>query len=82
MILDNIWYVAAIWMGWVNEVFFMPSPRVSRSRVSSCAVNAPYCSYRLINHASNDSTALMISIVVTGKKNLNPGRSITTSPGK
>jgi len=24
----------------------------------------------------------MISIVVTGKKNLNPGRSITTSPGK
>jgi hypothetical protein len=45
-------------------------------------VNAAYCSYRLINHASKDSTALMISIVVTGKKNLNPGLSITTSPGK
>jgi hypothetical protein len=29
-----------------------------------------------------DNTALTISIVVIGKKNLNPGRSTTISPGK
>jgi hypothetical protein len=38
--------------------------------------------YRRINHAINETTALTISIVVIGKKNLNPGRSMTMSPGR
>src|SRR5262249_8524108 len=34
------------------------------------------------SHATIDTTALSSSIVVIGKKNLNPGRSMTISPGK
>jgi len=33
-------------------------------------------------HARHEVTALMSNIVVMGKKNLNPGRSITISPGR
>src|SRR6267143_6054548 len=33
-------------------------------------------------HAMNEITALMSNIVVIGKKNLNPGRSMTMSPGR
>ena len=38
--------------------------------------------YRRMNHAISETTALTISIVVIGKKNLNPGRSMTMSPGR
>jgi hypothetical protein len=38
--------------------------------------------YLRITHAITEITALKINIVVIGKKNLNPGRSMTMSPGK
>ena len=38
--------------------------------------------YRSIDHATIESTALTISIVVTGDNNLNPGRSMTMSLGR
>ena len=39
-------------------------------------------SQRRITHAITEITTLKINIVVIGKKNLNPGRPITMSPGK
>ncbi len=36
---------------------------------------------RRISQAMIDTTALTSSMVVMGKKNLNPGRSMTISPG-
>ena len=38
--------------------------------------------YRRINHAISEIAALTISVVVIGKKNLNPGRSMTMPPGR
>ena len=37
---------------------------------------------RRTSHNSSDRTALTINIVVIGNMNLNPGRSMTTSPGR
>ena len=70
-----------------QSTFATPQLEPKAAAVSTAAVCALYSAnddpgYRRINHATIERTALTISIVVIGKKNLNPGRSMTMSPGR
>ena len=57
-------------------VHCMPRTRAAEAR------SATRLDYLRTAHAMIEITALMSNIVVIGKKNLNPGRSTTISPGR
>lgn len=56
--------------------------RFTRVRDEAIDISTKSDIQRRISHATTDKTMLTISIVVIGNMNLNPGRSMTTSPGK